>query len=406
MSRVESTVQPGAPVELPTGMDGLFDPHPELGALRERRPLCPLRYPDGHVGWLVTGHALGRAVLGDPRFSQRPPRLAVGDAGLMEALESGPESGGDILFMDPPEHTRLRRLQSAYFTVRSIGARREAVEAIVAGRLDEMERAGPPVDLVEMFALPVASMTICELLGVPPGDGERFLRPSAVLMAGAETTADEKKAAMAEFYVYVRGVLMEKRAQPGNDLLTELVATGELTDDELTGLAFVLFAAGHDTTASMLALSTFFLLQDRSRWDALRADPSSVDRTTEELLRYLTITPAGIMSRTALEDVELDGCVIRAGQSVTVHTGAANRDPERFDDPDRFDPARDATGHLSFAHGRHMCLGQHVARLELRVGLEGLVRRFPMLRLAVPVDEVAMRDGIVRYGVDELPVEW
>src|SRR6185436_6466193 len=154
-------------------------------------------------------------------------------------------------------------------------------------------------------------------------DGERFLRPSAVLMAGSDTSPDEKRAAMDEFYDYVRDVLAEKRARPRTDLLSELVATGELTDDELTGLAFVLFAAGHDTTASMLALSTLFLLSEPRRWESLVADPSALETTAEELLRYLTITPAGIMSRTATEDVKLGDVTIRAGESVTVHTGAA-----------------------------------------------------------------------------------
>jgi cytochrome P450 len=387
-------------------MADVFHPHARLAALREERPLCPLQYPDGHVGWLVTSHALGRAVLGDPRFSQHPPRFPVDVAGLLEALEAGPESAGDLLFMDPPEHTRLRRQQSGYFTVRRIDEHTNAVERIVDARLDAMEKAGPPIDLVDAFALPVASATICELLGVPHEDGERFLRPSAVLMAGSETTAAEKQAAMAEFYDYVRDVLEERRRQRRRDLLSELVAAGELSDDELTGLAFVLFVAGHDTTASMLALSTYFLLYDRRRWEALAADPSSVEGVTEELLRYLTITPAGIMARTATEDVELAGIVIRAGESVTVHTGAANRDAGRFDDPDEFDPGRDARAHLSFAHGRHMCLGQHVARLELRLGLRGLAQRLPTLRLAVPSEQVPMRDGIVRYGVERLPVEW
>ena len=394
------------PVSFPISRTGLFDPDPDLGELRAQHPLCPLRYPDGHVGWLATGHTASRAILGDPRFSQRPLRLPVGDAGLVEALAEGAESSGDMLLMDPPEHTRLRRLQTGYFTLRRVNERRPALERIVDGRLDAMEAFGLGVDLVETFALPVASMTICELLGVPPEDGERFESPTAILMSGTGTSADEKSAAMTEFSDYVRGVLECKRARPGDDLLSELAVTSELNDDELAGLAFFLFAAGHDTTATLLALSTFFLLADRARWEAVRADPSRIEPAVEELLRYLTINPIGVISRTALEDVEIDDVVVEAGRSVTVHTGTANRDPEKFPDPETFDPGRDATGHLAFAHGRHMCLGQHVARLELQVALLGLMRRFPGLRLAVPVSEVMMIASELRHGPERLPVAW
>jgi cytochrome P450 len=391
----------GEPIDLPTTADGPFDPPPEFAQLREHRPLCPLRYPDRHVGWLVTGHALARTILNDPRFSMHPPRLPIGGA-VVEALQNGPESAGDMLLMDPPEHTRLRRLQTSYFTVGRVSELRPAIEQIVAERLDAMEKAGPPLDLVAMFTRQVPSMTICEVLGVPYRDAERFERPTALLMSDAPDKAE----AMDDFYEYVHGVIRRKRVDPGGDLLSELIAAGELPDNEMAGLAFFLFAAGHDTTASMLALSSFFLLHDREHWQKLRTRPDLLPDAVEELLRYLNISPAGTMSRTALEDIELNGRVIRAGDAVTVHTGAANRDPAAFSEPDRFDPERSDAGHVAFAYGRHTCLGQHLARLELRVALGGLISRFPSLRLAVPPEDVPLQRSEVRCGVGRLPVTW
>jgi len=199
-----------APVELPTLRAHPFDPAPELARLRERRPLCRLRYPDGHVGWLVTSHALARAVLADPRFSMRPPRRPVGDpardAAVLEADVDSPGSSGELMGLDPPDHTRLRHTLAAHFTAGRAEERRSQAERIVAARLDAMERAGPPVDLVEQFAQPVASLVVCDLLGVPPGDRERFEGPTAVL-DDPSSSAEEKIAASREFAAYAGGVI-------------------------------------------------------------------------------------------------------------------------------------------------------------------------------------------------------
>lgn len=399
-----------APVELPTLRTHPFDPAPELARLRERRPLCRLRYPDGHLGWLVTSHALARAVLVDPRFSMRPPRRPVGDAArdvaVLEADVDSPGRSGELMGLDPPDHTRIRRALAVHFTAGRAEERRPQVERVVAGRLDAMERAGPPVDFVELFGQPVPSLVVCDLLGVPHADRERFERPTAV-MDDPLASARDKIAASREFTDYARAVIEQKRAKPGGDLLSALVARGELTDDELLGVTSQVFIAGHETTPKMLALGTFALLWDRSRWEALRADPASVDGAVEELLRYLTIVQVGAFTRTAREDVELGGATIRAGEGVTVSLSAADRDPRRFADPDRLDLWRVARGHLAFGYGRHVCLGQHLARLELQVGLAGLLARFPALRLAVPAEEVRVHGGErFLHGVHELPVAW
>jgi cytochrome P450 len=406
-SRLRAIDSPG---ELPTERTHPFDPPREVAALRDLGPLCRLRYPDGHVGWLVTGHALARAVLVDSRFSMRPVRRPVGDpvknAAVSAAAGEGSELAGEMMALDPPEHTRVRRRLAAQFSARRVQEHRPRIERIVADRLDAMEHTGPPVDLVETFARPVPSLVICELLGVPHGDRDRFERPTAV-MADRRSSPEEQIAASREFTDYARGVIERKRARPGHDILSNLIARGELTGDELRGVAGQLFIAGHETTPNMLALSVLALLCDRSRWEALRVDLSSIDAAVEELLRYLTIVQVGAFTRTALEDVELEGVVIKAGVGVTVSLSAANRDPERFGDPDRLDVSRDARGHLAFGHGRHVCLGQHLARLELQVGLLGLLRRFPTLRLAVPAEELRLHAGDeFLHGVHELPVTW
>ena len=394
-------------VEYPTVRVEPFGPAPELATLREERPLCRMRFPDGHVGWLATGYAAARAVLGDDRFGVRPLRFPIDEGGFLEALEAGAESAGNIAALDPPAHTRLRRLQTSYFTVRRVSEHRPAIERIVSMRLDAMESAGPPVDLVETFSLPAAAMTMCELLGVPHDERCRFEEPAAVITDMEGTTPEEKSEAMAEYYAYTRSILERKRRRPGNDLLSELLATGQLSDEELSGIAMVLFGAGHDTTSTMLSWSTFLLLYDRERWERLRAQLPDIDGAVEELLRYLTINQLGPFARTALEDVEVEGVTVRSGESVAISLAAANRDPGVFADPDRFDPSRDARGHLAFGHGRHMCLGQHLARLEVQIGLAGLMERFPTLRVALPAEDVERRSGHNHLaGVDHLPVAW
>jgi cytochrome P450 len=400
-----------APVELPTVRTHPFDPAPELALLREQRPLCRLHYPGDQLGWLVTSHALARAVLADPRFSVRVHLRAHGDTDKLaeihekfrEQVGEGAMEAGNLLALDPPEHTPLRRLQAGYFTVRRAIERRPGIERIVASRLDAMQQTGPPVDLVETFAFPVHSLTICDLLGFPDTDLETFDRRPQV-MRDREASADEAAAAAREFFDYVRSAIEQKRAQPTDDVLSDLVSTRELTDDELIGVAFMLSGTA---TANMLALGTFALLYDPERWETLRADPSLIEKAVEELLRYLTVFQPSPVGRTALEDVEFDGITIKAGEHVTVSLAAANRDPEKFADPDRFEPSRDASGHLALGHGRHMCIGQHLARVELQVGLTGLIQRFPTLRLAVPVDDVPLySDEHEIYGVHHVPVRW
>jgi cytochrome P450 len=282
---------------------------------------------------------------------------------------------------------------------------RADIERIVAIRLEAMAQAGPPVDLVETFAFPVHSLTIGDLLGLPRDNREPFERLRPQVMRDREARANERAAGMRAFRNYVRATIEQRRARPADDLLSKLISTGDLADDELIGIVEVLSGTA---TAHMLALSTFVLLYDRARWETLRAYTASIDTAVEELLRYLTVfQPGPVVGRTALEDVEVDGIAIKEGERITISLAAANRDPDKFADPNRFLLSRDASGHLALGHGRHMCLGQHLARLELQVGLAGLMQRFPTLRLAVPVDEVPLYSGEHEiYGVHHLPVTW
>ncbi|PNE34747.1 cytochrome P450 [Streptomyces eurocidicus] len=377
-----------------------FDPPAELATLRAERPLRRMRFPDGHLGWLATSHEIVRAVLADRRFSSRYELMHLPMPGAPAELP--PATVGDLTGIDAPDHTRYRRLLMGKFTVRRMRALTARVERITAERLDAMARQGPPVDLVAAFAHPVPALMICELLGVPEADREDFQRTAAG-MNDPGATLEQMLAALASLTERVHALVPAKRAHPTDDLLSDLTTT-DLTDDELAGIGSFLLAAGLDTTANMLGLGTFALLRNPEQAAALRAEPELAEQAVEELLRYLTITHTGF--RAALEDVELDGQVIKAGETVILSVQAANRDPERFADPDVLDLRRRATGHMAFGHGVHQCLGQQLARVEMTVAFPALFTRFPTLRLACPPEEVPVRADQNIYGVHRLPVTW
>ncbi|MFJ8696730.1 cytochrome P450 [Streptomyces roseolilacinus] len=393
-----------APVTLPTGRAAgcPFDPPAGLAKLREERPLTRMTYPDGHVGRLATGHAAVRFVLGDPRFSSRYELMHYPFPGGPEG-PLPPAPVGDMTGMDAPEHTRLRRLLMGRFTVRRMRELTDRVREITAEHLDALERRGPGTDLVEAYARPIPALVICELLGVPYADRGRFQDHAHTLMS-MEAAPEDRHAAMNGLLEYMAELVAAKRAAPCDDLLGDLARESDLTDEELVGLGGFLLAAGLDTTANMIAHGTFALLSNPAQAEALRDDPELAPQAVEELMRYLTVAHTTV--RTALEDVEVDGQLIRAGESVTVSLEAANRDPERFPDPDVLDLRRRATGHLGFGHGIHQCLGQQLARVELAVALPALLTRFPTLRLDLPADEVPLRTGMNIHGVHRLPVAW
>ncbi|CAL9654432.1 cytochrome P450 [Streptomyces sp. enrichment culture] len=379
--------QPGCP----------FDPPAELAEARRHGPISRCVHPGGKPGWLITGYEMVRSVLADPRFSSRRELMDVAD------FELPPAPPGEFLLMDEPQHSRYRKPLVGRFTVRRMRLLTERIEQITADCLDAMEKAGPPADLVSAFAKPIPTIVICELLGVPYEDRASFQEQIDTFMGG-EVGDEELMAAYTATQEYLARLVAAKRTNPTDDVLSELTDS-DLTDEELKGISLILLAAGFDTTANMLSLGTFALLRNPDQLAALRADPALTDGAVEELLRYLTV--AKTFMRTALEDVELGGRTIEAGTTVVLSYHTANRDPERFADPDVLDLRRKYDGHLAFSHGIHQCLGQQLARVEMRVAFRALIDRFPTLRLAVPAEEVALRPETADiFGVKSLPVTW
>ena len=379
-----------------------FDPPPALRGLRERAPLAKVELWDGGTPWLVTRYADQRAVLADPRVSADMAHPAY-------PLQ-GPGTGSlSLVGMDDPEHARLRRMVNAAFTVKKVEALRPVVQRVVDDAVDALSAGPRPVDLVEAFALPVPSLVICGLLGVPYADHGFFQARSRTLVHRG-STGEQRAAAIADLGRYLAGLLADRVDRPGDDLLSRLgerVAAGELGAGQAAELAVLLLLAGHETTANMIALGTLLLLRHPDQLALLRDrdDPAATARAVEELLRYLTITHGG-RRRFALADLEVGGQLVRAGEGLVLPTDVGNRDPAAFPDPDRLDLTREARHHLAFGFGAHQCLGQSLARLELEVAYRTLLRRVPGLRSAVDLDRIPFKhDGFV-YGVHELPVTW
>lgn len=367
-------------------------------------PLSPMTYPDGHVGWRAHDHATVRAVLADSRFSVRPD-LMHNPFGPGSPGDAPPSPPGAFTDHDPPDRTRYRSKLTGQFTVRRMRLLAERLEVITADRLDVLAAQGSPADLVEHFAVPVPGLLICELLGVPYERRTEFQQDAMLLTGGSGAEAGEAEAMYAAFerlQQFMLEMVVAKRAQPTDDVLSDLVhSDSDLTDDEMAAMGMALLGGGLDTTTNMLSLGTLELMREPARVEAMLANP---DAAVEELLRYISLTPATV--RTALEDAEIDGVVVRKGDSVFVELRSANRDPARYADPDVLDLARGAAGHLAFGHGIHQCIGQHLARIELKIAFPGLFTRFPKLRLAVPEDELPHRASLVIGGLERMPVAW
>jgi cytochrome P450 len=380
-----------------------FDPPP---ALRTLAPVSRIRLWDGSTPWLITRHADTRAILADPRISADAQRS--GYPHTSAAAEARRVRGSTFITLDDPDHARLRRMVTGTFTIRRVDALRPSIQRIVDERIDALLAGPRPVDLVGAFALPVPSLVICHLLGVPYADHDFFQRRTRVLVSRDQTVADSI-AAQDELTEYFDGVIADKLAAPADDLLSKLagehVATGELSRRDAVLMAMLLVAAGHETTANMIALGTLALLEHPDQLAALRDtdDPALIAGAVEELLRYLTITHSG-RRRIALQDIEIDGQTIHAGDGIVLAGDAANRDEDAFADADRLDVHRDARGHLAFGFGVHACLGQPLARAELQIVYGTLYRRLPGLRLAVPLEQIPFKHDSNIYGVHELPV--
>ncbi|MGD3109964.1 cytochrome P450 [Streptomyces sp. YGL11-2] len=406
MTEIATTPQAGETPAFPNDRSCPYQLPDGYAKLRDAAgPLQRVTLYDGRQAWVVTKHETARKLLADPRLSSDRGHAGFPATSPRFQVVRGRQPG--FIGMDAPEHGPKRRMTISEFTVKRIKGMRPEIEQIVHGFLDEMLAAGPPADLVSRFALPVPSMVICRVLGVPYADHDFFQDASRRLVQS--TDAEKAVGGRDDLERYLDGLISRFQAEPGPGLIGSLVAdqlaNGEIDRAELISMALLLLVAGHETTASMTSLSVITLLEHPEQYGALRDDPGLIPGAVEELLRYLAIADiAG--GRVAKADIEIDGQLIRAGEGVIVVNSIANRDGTVFEDPDTFDVHRTARHHLAFGFGIHQCLGQNLARLELDVILTALLDRVPTLRLAVPVDQLTLRPGTTIQGVNELPVTW
>jgi len=395
-----------APAER-VGEDYYQDPHAYFARMRAEGPVTRVIMPFGSTGWLVTRYADVRTALADPR-------LHKDWAGKLAAPDWAPDEVAAFLNMhllntDPPDHTRLRKLVSKAFTARRVAGLRPRVEAIAASLLDSLGArltAGETVDLIEGFAFPLPVTVICELLGVPAADRDQFRAWSHAIVADS-AGQDAFRAAGEGMFRYFSELLAEKRARPADDLVSALIGARDygdsLNERELMSMLWLLLVAGHETTANLIASGALALLTNPAELDRLRSDASLLPGAVDELLRY--VNPLNhATERFTLEPVEIGGVTIPAREWVLCVTSSANRDPDRFPDPDRLDVGRDAGGHVAFGHGIHFCLGAPLARLEGEVAFGALLSRFPSLSLAADPASLRWRRSSLIHGLETLPV--
>ncbi|BCJ36696.1 cytochrome P450 [Actinocatenispora thailandica] len=383
-----------------------FEPPADLARLRDTGPV-PARLPSGQDAWLVARHADVRAVLGDGRRFSSDRGHPAFPRPFAEA-PTQPIRPLSMIGMDGAEHTAARRLVVGEFTVRRAEAMRPRIQQIVDERIDAMLAAGGPVDLVEMLSLPVPSLVICELLGVPYADHDFFQRRSGMLLR-RDVGGAARSTAMDELMSYLDGMIAAWEQDPGDDLIGRQIVrrreAGRYERDELVSLAALLLIAGHETTANMISLGILALLEHPDEAVALRADPSRTPLAVEEMLRYFTIVDS-VTSRVTTEAVEIGERRIGPGEGVVALGLSANHDPASFEHPDELDLDRGARHHVAFGFGPHQCLGQNLARVELAVVFDTVLRRIPGLRLAGAVDELPYKDDASIYGIYRMPVEW
>jgi cytochrome P450 len=381
------------------------EPVPLVRTLVGDRPVARVELPDGSQAWLVTGFEEARQVVIDQRFSRA---LAVAPGRSLRGTDV--LAAGSILGLDPPEHTRLRKLVASAFTARRIEAMRPRVAGIVTDLIDALVALPQPADLVGGFALPLPVTVICEMLGVPTRDMEQFHVWSDTAIGNWQRDGDAILTAMAAMYQYFGELIAVKRTEPADDLMTALIAARDqddrLSEEELTALGCALLIGGHETTANVLVLSLIELLAHPAELAKLHADPGLIPGAVEEFIRYVRLGGGLPVSRIAREDVRLGDVMIPAGEVILPHYGAANRDPALFDEPNRLDVCRAPGNHLGFGAGTHHCLGAQLARLELQEAFRGLLGRLPWLRLAVPAEELRFKQGMALHSLRELPVRW
>jgi cytochrome P450 len=392
------------------------DAYTTFAQMRENDPVFCQPGLDGETQiWWVTRYEDAEAVLldderfvRDPRLALPPDRLAAFEAEFPEAL-TWVES--HMLNRDAGDHRRLRRLVSKAFTPRMIEGLRPRIQEIADELIDRVAPAGE-MELVSAFAFPLPITVIAELLGVPPADRDRFREWSNAFVTPAFEPEEQERmlASMGQFVAYLQALFEERRREPGEDLVSALVAVEDggdtLSERELSSMVSLLIVAGHETTVSLIGNATVALLTNPEQRALIERDPSLLPRAVEELIRFDGPVER-TLNRWAAADVELRGQTISRGESVIVILGAADHDPERFDAPDELDlrAERDAR-HLGFGRGSHFCLGAPLARLEAEIALGTLLRRLPGLRLAVSQEELRWRPVPLFRSLVALPVAW
>ncbi|MEU0877241.1 cytochrome P450 [Lentzea sp. NPDC005914] len=385
--------------------DAALEPPAEWAELRSKCPVAHVKLASGDEAALLTRHADVKQILSDPRFTRPMP----GDGARLSDSDSGGIFNSDMAETIPQEgegHLVWRRGIGKWFTAKRMNALRPGIAAMTEQLIDEMVAKGGPADLKASLGFPLPVWVICDMLGVPDADRDRFSHWSDVMLSMTRFTGEEMRSAEADFGRYMAGHIAAKREQPGEDLLSALLAEPEPMSDRLliaTGIGLLI--AGHETTANMITKMVAMLLADRHLWEKLLADPSLVRTTVEEALRLDANAGIG-MSRYITEDVEIAGTVLPRGTTAMCSMAAANRDEDAFERASEMDLGRSPNQHLAFGAGAHACLGQPLARTELQVVLEVLLRKLPSLDLAVPVEDLRRVEGLVVGGLVELPVRW
>jgi cytochrome P450 monooxygenase len=387
---------PAQLVDFPLRRPGQPYPPKQYADFRSREGLVWSHMPTGAKVWLVTKYDDVRAVLTDPRISSSPRHEGFPSVGRTGGVPNPDQVPGWFVALDPPDHDRFRKALIPEFTVRRIKEQRPKIQQVVDSRVDALLAAGSPADLVREFALPVPSLVICSLLGVPYSDHEFFESRTRTLVTFT-TSRQERENAGGELLAYLERLVTIKRRFPGDDLVSKLLDREELSAREIAGVGLLLLIAGHETTANNIAIGTVMLLLNRE-WIG---DP----RAVEEILRFASVADL-VSLRVAVEDVKIGGELIRAGEGIVPLVAAANHDVEVFDHADTFDPSRPARQHVAFGYGVHQCLGQNLVRLEMDVAYRGLFRRIPTLEIAVPLEELRFKYDGVLFGLHALPVRW
>ncbi len=379
--------------------------HPEYNRLRDAGELGRVLMPYGGETWLATSWEDVAKVFVDPRFS-RSATLGKDVPRVLPAIQDQPV----IMLMDPPEHTRLRRLATKALTSRRMEALRPRTQEVADDLIDKMLAKGAPAELMEDFALPLPIIMICELLGVPVEDQTKFRTWSDQMLSNGAYPQEVVMAAGQSLYLYLSELIAERRKQDTNDLLGSLVRARDkddrLSETELVGFAVTLLIAGYETTANAIGNSVYTLLTHPEKLAELQKDLSLIPKAVDELLRIIPIAKQASWVRMAVEDVELSGTIVKAGEAVAIQTHAANTDPKIYDHPDEIDFHRTSNPHMSLGHGAHHCMGAQLVRVEMQTALGSLISRIPALRFAVPEPQIKFLRGRLVPSIEALPLTW